>query len=672
MGFVQIGFLGALAALAAPIIIHLIFGRRARRVDLGTLRFLEIVLRENVRRRRVKRWILLTLRMVCVALLAFLFARPYLTPRGLRSGDSLVLILVDRSASMGLVTDRGRLFDLAIREAKRVISQYGEGTELQVAFFDHAVHPLATNDRANSQPSGATASLDEAAANLDSPGSLSSSTDYGAALAWARDACVASELGARELYLFTDLQRSGLDRTAADPLPDDVCVHLVDLGQMYPENVAVTRVTPRRLSVRPGETVAVNATVFNASRFPWEDGPVVLYLSQAGRQRVVRSAIDLDGGASGTVQFEVTDLAGGLWQGYVECESDDALAFDNRRHLAVMVAPPLDVLLVDGERGESPFTSETYFLETALRLAPPGDVYLDSPFVPRVAVAGEADPLADLDDVDLVVLANVARPSAAGARRIAEFVESGGGLLVFTGENVRAEGYREFAARDLSAGKIVGVGRATSLPWRIETWHTDHPLFRPFSDPEYGDLRRLAFRAHTTVEPAQQARVLARFRGGRPAVIERRHGRGKILWFLSACDRDWSDWTRSRLFLPLVHQLLGHLTGLTEGGPVRGRLVDEIDVAGEAPVPGIYDRGGFHEVINVNPRESETDHSSRKDFAARFRFELDAAEEERTADSQTRLTQAVDVRPDEIWHWVILCLLGVLFVENFLANRTTA
>ncbi|NQT15794.1 MAG: BatA domain-containing protein [Planctomycetes bacterium] len=672
MGFVQIGFLGALAALAAPIIVHLVFGRRARRVDLGTLRFLEVVLRENVRRRRVKRWILLALRMACVGLLAFLFARPYLAAREIQSGDRLVVILVDRSASMGLVTDRGRLLDLAIREAKKVISQCSEGTELQVAYFDHAVYPLGGSDRGNPKRSGSRASSEEATAGLDSPGGVYSSTDYGAALAWARDVCVGSRLAGKELHLFTDLQRSGFDRRAAEPLPAKVDVHLVDLGQVYPENVGVTRVTPHRLSIRPGETVALAATVFNASRFALEEGPVVLCLSQDGRQRVVRSTIDLDGGASGTVQFELTDLAEGLWEGYVEIESDDALEFDNRRHVAVMVAPPLDVLLVDGEPGESPFMSETYFLETALRLAPPGDVYLDSPFDPSVVAVGEADPLTDLDGADLIVLANVAEPSAAGTRRIAEFVESGGGLLVFTGENVRAEGYREFTAQGLCAGEIVGVGRASSLPWRLETWETDHPLFRPFSDPEYGDLRRLAFRAHTSIKPEEQARVLARFRGGEPAVVERQYGRGKILWFLSACDRDWSDWPRSRLFLPLVHQLLGDLAGLSEGGPVRSLLIDEVEIAGDAPAPGVFDRDGFHEVINVNPRESETDRSTREEFAARFQFELHSTEEERADGWETDLARAVDVRPDEIWHWVILCLLGVLFVENFLANRTTA
>ena len=63
MGFVQFGFLAALAGIAVPIIIHLVFGQRARRVDLGTLRFLRIALSQNARRKRLKRWLLLALRM---------------------------------------------------------------------------------------------------------------------------------------------------------------------------------------------------------------------------------------------------------------------------------------------------------------------------------------------------------------------------------------------------------------------------------------------------------------------------------------------------------------------------------------------------------------------------------------------------------------------------------
>ena len=77
MGFVQASMLAALAAVALPIIAHLIFRRRSRPVDLGTLRFLKIAVRHDTRRRRLKRWLLLALRVGCVVLLVLLFARPY-------------------------------------------------------------------------------------------------------------------------------------------------------------------------------------------------------------------------------------------------------------------------------------------------------------------------------------------------------------------------------------------------------------------------------------------------------------------------------------------------------------------------------------------------------------------------------------------------------------------
>src|SRR4051794_511621 len=103
MQFVQFGMLGALGALAIPVIIHLMFRQRARPIDLGTLQFLKVVLRDNARKRRLRRYLLLALRLACIALLAFLFARPYLLAVEPIEGDRLLVVLLDRSASMGLL-----------------------------------------------------------------------------------------------------------------------------------------------------------------------------------------------------------------------------------------------------------------------------------------------------------------------------------------------------------------------------------------------------------------------------------------------------------------------------------------------------------------------------------------------------------------------------------------
>ena len=156
MGFVQIGFLAAFSAVAVPIIIHLVMGRRGRRVDLGTLRFLKVVLRQNVRRRRLKRWLLLALRIAAVVLLALLFARPYLLAELLKTGERLAVLLVDASASMGLRTGRERLLDQAVAEAKRVIGRCEQGTRIEIAYFDHAVHPFDTGGSFGAGVAGGT------------------------------------------------------------------------------------------------------------------------------------------------------------------------------------------------------------------------------------------------------------------------------------------------------------------------------------------------------------------------------------------------------------------------------------------------------------------------------------------------------------------------------------
>ena len=76
---------------------------------------------------------------------------------------------------------------------------------------------------------------------------------------------VNSPHGRKQLYIYTDLQRSGLDWTNVESMPGDVEVNLVDLGRSGVNNVALTSVqTPRRLVAT---TVGVQVAVFNAGPF---------------------------------------------------------------------------------------------------------------------------------------------------------------------------------------------------------------------------------------------------------------------------------------------------------------------------------------------------------------------------------------------------------------------
>ena len=128
LGFMHLGFLAAAAAVAVPVLIHLLFRPRARQVKIGTLFFLRSVLRDSARRRKVRRWILLALRAAGVLLLALLFARPYRSDSGSQGSEREVIMMIDRSASMGASGENATPFARAGQKAADLLKELPTGT----------------------------------------------------------------------------------------------------------------------------------------------------------------------------------------------------------------------------------------------------------------------------------------------------------------------------------------------------------------------------------------------------------------------------------------------------------------------------------------------------------------------------------------------------------------
>jgi hypothetical protein len=684
MSFIQIGFLTALAALAVPIIVHLVFRQRAKRADLGTLRFLRIVLEHNARRRRVMRWLLLMLRLACVALLAFLFARPYLLAARSAGEKRTVAVLIDRSGSMELKQDGVRAIDRALAEVQQLLSQAPENTRFEIAWFDHAVEPLfaPAADAEKSKKPAREPARSEQLSRLKAPEVCHGGTDYGAALEWARDTLAKAPPGPRVLHVFTDLQQSGLAWSEVDELPEDVASHLHDLGRTAVNNLAVTEARPERAWLRPDEQTSLHITVYNGGPFTADELPIALSLASGTKKVSLREQLKIEPGTVESLRMDLPPLAEGLWQGTLSIEAEDDLPADNARHVALLASKPYQVLLIDGRASPSPVLSSTYFLESALRLAPEGELYSASPFEPRQIAAG--DPLPSLEKFDVVVLSDVGDLDRRDAEQLAGLVERGGGLLVFGGENVTAERTKELAAAGLTVGEITGIQHSTDLPMRLGTWDARHPIFMAFSDPQLGDLARLAFTACTKITPAQDAKVLASFKNGTPAVLEKRLDKGSVVWFTSTADRRWSDWTRSRLYLPLVYQLLGHQSGLTAGGRVREEILEAqaatvlpgiatrtFATAPTAATPGIQPQEGYTLVVNASPREAETDRTSIDEFKDRFGLKLAAEAAPVEAAKPQRQVGGTELIDNELWPWLAGLLLVALLAEGLVANRTS-
>lgn len=669
MSFIQIGFLGALAALVIPILIHLVFRQRPKNVDLGTLRFLRLVLEHNARRRNVMKWLLLAMRMACLILLAFLFSRPYLLAARQRGERKTTVILIDRSATMELKDEGSRAIDRAVTAVQEMLNLVPQTSHFEVAFFDHTVHPLVESgiddDETRRELKGT-----ELAELLKAPEACHGATDFGAAMEWARDVLAKAPGGPRELHVFTDFQRSGLAWSEVDVLPNDIQTQLHDLGRTAVNNVAVTEARADRTWLRPDEQTSLHVTVYNGGPFTANDLPIVLKLASLNQKVQLREQVKLEPGSFESVRFDLPPLAEGLWQGTVAIEMEDDLPRDNAHPVALLASRPYQVLLVDGKETNTPVLASTYFLEAALRLAPPGEVYSGGPFEPLRVPATE--PLPDLDKFDVIVLSDVADLNRETCRQIADRVNAGAGLLVFSGEHVTTHGTAELERAGLTVGSITGTRRATDLPMRLKTWDNKHPIFVAFNDPQLGDLQRLTFSACSIIQPAADAAVLAAFGDGTPAVIERPAGKGTVVWCSTTCDRQWSEWTRSRLYLPLMYQLLGYQSGLSAGGKVRQEVLEGIVKQSVDTAPGVYSKENYTLVVSESPRESETDRCTIEEFATRFGLKLDDAEtpvEEVKLNQDGQGTELID---SEVWPWIAVMLLVALMLETLVANRTAA
>ncbi|MFZ1704640.1 MAG: BatA domain-containing protein [Saprospiraceae bacterium] len=133
MQFLYPYFLWALAALVVPVIIHLFYFKRFKKVYFSNVKFLKEIKEETSNRNKLKELLILTCRLLAFACLIFAFAQPFL-PRGekIKQGSQWVSIFVDNSFSMTSTKGDIPLLDFAKERARSIVTSYGNEASFQV------------------------------------------------------------------------------------------------------------------------------------------------------------------------------------------------------------------------------------------------------------------------------------------------------------------------------------------------------------------------------------------------------------------------------------------------------------------------------------------------------------------------------------------------------------
>jgi len=676
-------FLAGAAAVALPLLFHLIRRSAKEKVVFSSLMFLDPSPPRITKRSRLEHLLLLLLRCAVVALLAFAFARPFLpkaAPAAPAAAESeRVAVLVDLSASMR----REDLWEQARAKAVEAVRGLGPGDALAVYAFDQQLRAVLAFAESAGMPAGERAAAAQNRLAALSPGWQA--THLGHAMIRAaeelveelnRDSVEQGTAGLR-LIVISDFQAGAkLDGLQGFEWPKRFAVRteLVSARENSNAGLQALAEPPRIFSAASNAPVRVrvqNSPGSAAEQFTlqWRRGaePVGEKLGvyvPAGENRIAAapaqppeaSALALDG---------------------------DKASFDNLAHVVRAAQPEVLVAYFGGEAPGDP-QGLRYYLHRAFE---------QTNLATRVLAFSNAVP-AEARQAGLLIVGAAPNEDCLALAR--SLLDAGRAVLFPIADAGQAG-----ALSALLGGVLAGVEEAPVKNFALlSRMDFQHPLFAPFADARFSDFAKIHFWRHRKLNltNAPSASVLAAFDSGDPALAEIPVGQGR-LWVLAATWRPAdSQLAVSSKFVPLLFGMLeqssqqravarqyavGDTVELPAGSPGIVVLPDgkERPAANgkfsETSAPGVYRAGDFLFAVNLDPAESRVAPMAADELlnlgvpvdAAAGSAPETAASTVRSVERERHMLATDAESRQKFWRQFLVAAIAFLFIETWLAGR---
>ena len=677
MSFLAPLFLAGAAAIALPLLFHLIRRSSREKVIFSSLMFLDPSPPRITRRSRLEHILLLLLRSAVVCLLALVFARPFLQkPMAATSTpdeSNRIAIIVDASASMR----REDLWNQAKARAVDVVRTLKPSDSFAVFTFDQQLRTLLSFADAGQLSPGDRASAVQARLGNVNPGWAG--THLGNAMVQATEHLLeevnrdAKEQGNTSLRLVvvSDLQAGAkLDGLQGFEWPKKLQVQLEPVEAKEVSNAGLQMLEESRSAFASNTNAAARVRVSNAAGSKTEQfelqwrrsgvepiGEKATVYVPAGQSRIVAPPAKPEG---------ATFLA----------LMGDKVEFDNQVYSG---QPRRNDLLV-GYFGAEPANDPQnmrYFLHRAFE---------QTNLATRVLAISNNIP-AEAKNLGMLVLGAAADP---------EVIELSKALLR-EGRTVVLPLRDAASANTISAltGLLAPAPEAPAATYGLfGRINFQHPLFAPFSDARFSDFTKIHFWKYRSLDLSNitNANVLASFDSGQPLLTEIPVEKGRLLVLASTWMPADSQLALSSKFIPLLfgmleqsasirhlsqQYLVGDLVSLppeiTEvtlpGGERKAVTGDRFS---ETSQPGIYLAGEFQFAVNLDPAESRIqprENDQLTSLGVPIGTVGDVAVERASEERQRNLLATDAEARQKMWRNFLLAALVLVLVESWLAGR---
>lgn len=553
MAFLAPLFLLAMAAIAVPIVIHLLQVHKPKTLAFSTLAFFSSLQKKTMRRLAIKRWLLLALRISAIVMLALALMRPFVKPEAVfwDGGPVLYAILVENGPSMSRIDEKGPYIDQAKAAVAALIAEASPDDRfLLLPTFGPftPTSPVAP----------------DLAAQILNDMSVSPAANRSAERWAALSTMVDSEAsGNRAYFWITDaraVQSAPLDAPPREGLT------VLRIGSQAVSNLQVSEIRVRNQLGGPGKPLFIEVDVRNSGQEPVLAG--FISLEQEGRLRA-QFPIQLDTNATETLLFEAIPTSD-TFTGRILLEGD-GYAPDNDIPLSYRIPTQRSVLLIGDA---APMRYFRGALESAAELSSVLSVR-------RLGVAEAAT--ASLEGVDAIILHELDAIPAALRERIAARVQAGAGVLLFPTMSADIESTNRVLSV-LGAGSFGTQRGATSIDRIVE----GHPVIDGlFDNPDARAIRAPMpdLRTVWRYDPngATPGSVILSTTTAEPLFTEHRFGQGVVLVASIGTDARWSTFPANPFFAPLMTRLVMHAASVGSVIPRQLQVGQALDLRMRLP-----------------------------------------------------------------------------------------
>ncbi|MDF1867105.1 MAG: BatA domain-containing protein, partial [Saprospiraceae bacterium] len=521
MQFTYPTFLFALFALAIPIIIHLFYFRRFKKVYFTNIRFLKEVKEETSARRKLRNLLVLLMRCLALAFLVFAFAQPFIPQEvDVKTGEKAVSIFIDNSFSMSSLSQDVPLLQQAKRRAGEIVNAHSVEDRFQVL----------TNDFEGRHQR--LVGKEDALSLIDEITISPSVKELSKVLTRQNQALNSDNAENKTSYVISDFQKNVTDIETY--LDTTIQMNLVPLQSVQEKNIAIDSAWFEAPVQMVNQTNLLRVKVRNLSAEPVEN--IRLSIQYEGQTKPV-GTLTIPAQSSVIDTVPITILRTGWHKAKLEI-TDYPVQFDDKYFLSFKVAEAINVLIVN-------------------ELSP--NNYLKAAFegIPYFKVTNQNSNNLDyskFSNYQMIVSNELVSLSSGLAFELKKYAENGGNLLVFPAQNANVGAYKNFLS-SFPANELINFENQERFVGDI---NTEEFVFKDVFDNKSSNLKLPVTQGNYKMSnfASRGEERLLTYRDGNPFLSKYGIGQGNLYLCSAPLNLTFNNLVRSgEIFIPMLYKM---------------------------------------------------------------------------------------------------------------------